>query len=133
MEEQALASGKTFVWHEVYGPSSSASVEFYTKTLGWTVEEMDMGPMGTYKMLVANGKPICGVIGTSEMPGMDQVPPHWSTYISVDDVDARVATAQENGATLMQGPWDVPTVGRMALLRDPQGAVIWFFKGTDGM
>ncbi len=131
MEEQAIASGKTFVWHEVYGQNADVAVEFYTKTLGWGTEEMDMGEMGKYKMLVANGKPICGVWGTAGNPDMQNVPPHWATYIGVDDVDKRVQMVKDNGGQLVHGPMDVPTVGRMALIQDPQGAVVWLFTGED--
>jgi len=129
-DENAIAQGKTFVWHEVYGPSADAAIDFYTKTLGWQTQEMDMGEMGTYKMLVANGMPICGVHGTAGNPMMQDVPPHWSTYIGVDDVDARLAKAKELGATVLVEPMDVPTVGRMALIQDPQGAAVWFFTGV---
>ena len=131
-DENAIAQGKTFVWHEVYGATSEASVDFYTKALGWEVEEMDMGEMGTYKMLVANGQAIAGVQGTQGVPMMEGVPPHWATYIGVDDVDARLAKATELGAKILVEPMDIPTVGRMALIQDPQGATVWFFKSAAG-
>jgi uncharacterized protein len=123
----ALAQGSTFVWHEVYGASSQASIDFYTKALGFESMEMPMGERN-YKMLVANGQPVAGVIGTSEFPGMDDVPPHWATYLAVSDVDEKLAACQEHGAKLVHGPMDVPTIGRMALIQDPQGAHIWLFR-----
>jgi len=60
---------------------------------------------------------------------MAEVPPHWATYLSVDDVDARVEKCVEHGGTLVVPAMDVPTVGRMALIHDPQGAHVWLFKG----
>ena len=130
MSESALAQGKTFVWHEVYAASSQASVDFYTKALDWGVEEFPMEGMGVYKMLVANGQAVAGVMGTKEMPGMEDVPPHWSVYVGVDDFEGRLAKCKELGATVVVEPMDVPSVGRMALLRDPQGATFWLFKGS---
>ena len=62
--------------------------------------------------------------------GMANVHTHWATYFSVDDVDARIAKCKEMGATVLVEPMDVPTIGRMALISDPQGAAIWLFKGT---
>jgi len=56
------------------------------------------------------------------------VPPHWAVYIGVDDVDARLAKCVELGATVLVEPMDVQTVGRMALIQDPQGATFWLFK-----
>jgi len=55
------------------------------------------------------------------------VPPHWAIYMAVDDVDAKVEEAVGLGSTLVVPAMDVPTVGRMALMSDPQGAHFWFF------
>ncbi len=130
MSESALAQGKTFIWHEVYGPKQSVAMDFYTKTLGWSTVSMPMpgGHPGEYTMFVANGQPVAGIIGTTEMPGMNDVPPHWSVFIGVDNVDDRLAKCQANGGTVVHGPMDVPTVGRMVLIQDPQGAHVWFFQ-----
>ncbi len=46
------------------------------------------------------------------------------SYIAVDDVDARVKKAQSRGATLMKPIFDIPGVGRIAILREPGGAGI---------
>ena len=125
--DMALAQGKTFVWHEVYGAKSEAAVKFYTEALGWESQTMPMGEIN-YTMLVANGNPVAGVIGTTEWPNMEEVPPHWSTYIGVDDVDARMEKCKSLGASVVHGPMDVPTVGRMVLMQDPQGAHFWLFQ-----
>ena len=127
VSENIAAQGKTFVWHEVYGPKSQDLVDFYTQALDFEATEMPMGEMGTYKMLIANGTPVCGVIGTTEMPNMEGVPAHWSTYLAVDDVDARLAKCVALGAKALHGPMDVPTVCRMVLIQDPGGATIWLF------
>lgn len=126
--ESALAVGNTFVWHELYAKNVDEAVTFYTEALGFGVEEMEMGEMGVYKMLSRNGRAICGVC-SSNVPGHGEVPPHWATYLSVDDVDARLGKAVEHGAIQLVAPMDVPTVGRMALIQDPSGAQIWLFKG----
>jgi|SRR5579862_7615927 len=126
--QQAINTGRTFVWHEVYGPSADASIDFYTKALDFGTTSMEMGNMGTYHMLTRDGQPVAGVIGTAGDPRMSDVPPHWSTYVSVDDVDARITKCVQCGATVEVPAMDVPTVGRMALIKDPQGAHVWIFK-----
>lgn len=131
MEQTAVAVGKTFVWHEVYGPSAEASIDFYTQALGWGVESMDMGEMGTYNMLTVNGTPVAGIVGTSESPGMEGTPSHWATYVSVDDVDARAAKCVELGGSITVPAMDVPTVGRMCQVSDPQGAIFWLYKSEN--
>ena len=130
MEQHAIAVGSTFVWHELYAAEAQPAIDFYSKTLGWETEGMDMGEMGTYTMFKVNGTNVGGIMPTAGNPDMANVPPHWSIYISVDDVDARVAKAVENGATVLVPAMDIPTVGRMCLIKDPVGATVWFFKGT---
>ncbi len=118
-----------FVWHELYVPDAEAAKTFYTEALGWTTQDMPMGEMGTYTMFVADGQPMCGLMGTADCEELKGVPPHWSTYVGVNDVDARLEACVSRGATVLVPPMDVPTVGRMAHLKDPQGATFWLFKG----
>ncbi|HMS54558.1 MAG TPA: VOC family protein [Fimbriimonadaceae bacterium] len=129
MSDFATNVGNTFCWHELYCANAEEGVKFYTEAFGWGTESMDMGPMGTYPMLNANGMSVAGVFGTAAHADMADVPPHWAIYIAVDDVDAKLAHCQSLGAMLLVGPMDVPTVGRMALMKDPVGATFWLFKG----
>ena len=126
MENFALAVGNTFVWHEVYAPDADAAVSFYTEALGFGSQTMEMGDIGSYTMLTKNGVPVAGVQSTSQ-PHMDGVPPHWATYLAVDNVDEKLEDCTAMGATIVVPPMDIPTVGRMALIADPQGAHIWLF------
>ncbi len=126
-DEHALAQGKTFCWHEVYTNDVPATIDFYMKALDWETTSMPMGELGEYHMLKANGQNVCGVFSLQAV-GDPHVPPHWSTYIAVEDVDARLAKCVALGATTLMGPMDVETVGRMALICDPQGAHVWLFQ-----
>ena len=56
------------------------------------------------------------------------IPPHWQPYVAVEDVDATTAKAKELGGSVLAEPMDVPTVGRIAVLRDPQGATFGIIK-----
>ena len=71
----------------------------------------------------ANGKPVGGLLNISA-PQFGPVPESWMSYIAVDDVDARVKKAQGLGARLMKPIFDVPGVGRIAILTEPGGAGI---------
>ena len=122
-DQNALSQGRNFVWHEMTTPDIEGSIAFYTGALDFGTLEMDMGEMGSYKMLTRNGAPVCGV--TSTQPGGA---PHWAVYLAVDDVDARVAAAEGLGATVVVPAMDIPTIGRMAMIQDPQGAHLWLFK-----
>jgi hypothetical protein len=51
-------------------------------------------------------------------------PPHWATYVTVEDVDATARKAEALGAKTLVPPTDIRKVGRFCMLQDPQGAVI---------
>jgi len=57
-------------------------------------------------------------------------PPHWNVYFNVEDVDASVAKAEELGAKSAVPAMDVPGVGRMAMVGDPQGAMFWLMAAA---
>ena len=52
-------------------------------------------------------------------------------YVATDDVDASVERATSTGATTVTEPMDIPTVGRMAIVADPTGAVIGLYKPVE--
>jgi hypothetical protein len=63
-------------------------------------------------------------------PPVEGMPPFWGVYFSVADTDATVAKAKELGATVLAEPMDLPGVGRMAALLDPQGAAFSIIKNA---
>ena len=131
MSDFATAVGKAFPWHEVYGPNAAAIREFYTQALGMGAESMNMGEMGDYHMLSVGGTSVAGIQDTTAHPDMANVPPHWAVYIAVDDVDARVAKITSLGGAVHVPAMDIPTVGRMALCADPNGAMFWVNKSEN--
>src|SRR5262249_42072249 len=68
------------------------------------------------------GDKMVGGIYEMEGPDFAQVPENWMPYLAVDDVDKRVKKATVAGATLMRPLFDIPGVGRIAILREPGGA-----------
>ena len=109
--------------------SLAAAREFYGKVFGWTVEEQDMGEMGTYNIW-KDGEAVRG--GMADITGMapDEAPSSWLVYFTVPDADAAVATTKAAGGQLVNGPIDIP-VGRLAILTDPQGAFFAVMAPTD--
>jgi uncharacterized protein len=118
----------TPTWNECVTPDVKAATEFYAEVLGMGSEEMDMGEAGTYTLLTnAAGKQIGGAMN----PPMEGVPPHWNIYFNVEDVDAGAARAEELGGKTVAPAFDVPGVGRMAMLADAQGATFWLMAAGD--
>jgi predicted enzyme related to lactoylglutathione lyase len=111
-----------FYWNELLSNDVDAARAFYEKAMGWSFDAMPMDD-GTYWVAKTGDKPAGGMMAMPEglPPGM---PSHWMAYISVDDIDARLKTAEENGATIVRPPFDVPGIGRIAILQDPSGGAI---------
>ncbi|MGF1701130.1 VOC family protein [Photobacterium makurazakiensis] len=110
-----------FSWSELMTDDPEKALEFYTQTIGWEVEAMPM-PQGTYHVLKANGEPVGGVMAKPE--GYEHIPNHWGTYVTVDNVDATLEKVVAAGGKAIYEPMDVPGVGRMCAINDPDGAVI---------
>ncbi len=113
----------TFYWNELTTAAVEPAKKFYKETLGWSFEGMPMPTGGTYWIAKSGEKMAGGIFDTSgtDMAGM---PEFWMAYIAVDDVDKRVAKAKKAGATVVREPFDVPGVGRIAILKQPGGGAI---------
>jgi uncharacterized protein len=112
-----------FHWNELMTRDVARAQKFYADTLGWTYDSMPMPEGDTYVVASVDGEPVAGIfdISGAEYQG---VPENWMCYIAVDDVDARVKKATQAGAKLMKPAFDVPGVGRIAILTEPGGAGI---------
>jgi len=111
-----------FSWNELITSDPAKAAEFYGSLFGWTVESMEMPGFGVYRVIKVDGQPMAGLM--AKPPGAEGMPPAWGSYVTVHNVDATVDAAQRLGAQLLVPVMDVPGVGRMAVLQDPQGAVI---------
>lgn len=115
----------TFHWNELLTRDVAKAKQFYQDTIGWRFEGMPMAHEGgrTYWVAMMDTQPVAGMFELAS-PGFDAVPEGWMSYLSVDNVDARVEKAIGAGAQLMRPIFDVPDVGRIAILREPGGAGI---------
>jgi len=112
----------TFYWNELMTRDVEGAKKFYADTIGWSYDAMPMpGDGGTYWLATMDGEPVGGIFDING-PDFQGVPESWMAYIAVDDVDARVAKAVKAGAKLMKPVFDVPGVGRIAILMQPDGA-----------
>jgi len=126
-EPTGLPGMHTFCWDELLTNDAAKAVPFYTQALGWGVEKVDMGAMGTYTLLKRTGvKDDKGVDknagGVMQSPPNAPHPPFWLCYVSVPNADATVEKAKKLGGSVMAGPMDIPNVGRFAVMLDAQKA-----------
>ena len=108
-------------WRELHAGELEPAWEFYSGLFGWTAPaEVDMGPMGVYRMFATGEEmPVGGM-----MTKMPETPAAmWLYYITVDGIDAAIVRANEAGGTLLAGPHEVPGGQWIAQYFDPQGAM----------
>jgi uncharacterized protein len=123
----AAATGSRFVWHDLMTTDLEKSLAFYTALFGWERKPWDMGG-STYDMLYAGE---IGIGGAVPLPKDFPAPSHWVGYLSVPDVDAACAKADALGGKTCVPPTDIPTVGRFAVVEDPQGAIFSPFRSLN--
>lgn len=110
-----------FLWHELLTTDPEAASRFYGSVAGWETIRWEQD--AAYRLLATAGVPMAGLLSLSAEDRARGAVPHWLSYIGVPDVDAAVHLATGMGATVRAAAQDVPTIGRMAELADPQGAV----------
>ncbi len=118
----------TIGWNELVTRDVEGSVEFYSKLLGWTANEMPM-PTGNYTIFNQGEEMVAGCMAPP--PEAEGAPTMWMSYINVEDLDATVAKAKELGAKMCKERVDLP-MGSFAIATDPQGAVIAFWQQAEG-
>ena len=117
-----MAHGE-FYWNELLTNDVEKAKAFFSAVVGWRFDAMPMPEGGTYWVAMADGKAAGGIMSMAGFapPG---TPPHWIGYLAVDDIDKRLASAVTAGAEVLRPAFDIPGVGRIAILRDPTGAAM---------
>jgi predicted enzyme related to lactoylglutathione lyase len=126
-ERTAYAPG-TFCWADLATTDVEGAAAFYSALLGWEGDEMPAGDGMTYTMMRVGRRYVCGLSAMPESQRALGAPPAWLSYVSVEDADATAERAGALGATVMMPPLDVVDAGRMALVQDPQGAVLGLWQ-----
>ncbi|MEV7996430.1 VOC family protein [Streptomyces sp. NPDC086077] len=112
-------------WVELLTREPARARDFYTTVFGWTVSASEH-----YTQWGLAGQDFGGMMAMDDkFP--HEVPPHWLPYFAVADVDAATATATGAGGTALMEPTSVPDGPRIAVLRDPQGAVFGVYRADD--
>ena len=110
-----------FVWHELMSNDTQAAARFYSKVAGWKPQAWEAQP--SYTMFMTGTSAMGGLMALPEEAKARSTPPMWVTYIATPDVDETAMKAATLGGRVMRQPADIPTIGRFAILADPQGAM----------
>ena len=117
-------------WCDLMSDDVDKARDFYTGVLGWSTEVMDIGK-GPYTVFKVGDQPVAGLMAKPPEGAAAGAPTAWTSYVTVDDVDARTAKVADAGGLVLAGPMDIPTVGRMAIVQDPTGGVIGIIRYAD--
>jgi len=127
----ALPRHGSFCWTEIASTDADKCTAFYNAVFGWEFKGGDANNPGMdYREFTTGGDRPVGGLYQIDLAwfGDNPPPPHFMTYVAVDDVDENSKLAQELGATIIRGPMDIPNVGRICIIQDPTGAMISTFR-----
>jgi uncharacterized protein len=125
MGERTFYEPGTFCWAGLATSDPAVAERFYTRLFGWESEEQSGGEAGTFTVLRRSGHDVALLYRQQPEARAAGAPPHWTSYISVEDADATAARAGElGGAAVFREPFDVLDAGRVAAIRDPTGAIV---------
>lgn len=116
-----------FIWYELMTPDVDAAKAFYSGLLGWTFEVQEASGMN-YQVAMAAGDGIGGFLQISKEMADQGSRPLWAGYVMVDDVDATISQIEADGGDVFMPPFDIPGVGRIGFVADPQGAPFYVMK-----
>lgn len=107
-------------WNEYVTNDMKEAKEFYIELFGWAAQDMDYGGIN-YTVFLNSDRPAGGMMKIQEEWG--DMPPTWFVYFAVNDCDAAVEKAKSLGGEALNAPMDIDGVGRIAYLKDSQGAL----------
>ncbi|MGR7995932.1 MULTISPECIES: VOC family protein [unclassified Xanthobacter] len=125
-----MAQHGKFYWNELLTDDVEKARAFYGATLGWTFDAMPSGDGHAYYVAHLGGEPVAGMMDKTDILP-PEVPPHWFPYINVDDIDARLKLLEANGGQVLRSAFEVPGIGRIAIVADATGAPMGWMTAND--
>ncbi|MFT5142588.1 MAG: putative enzyme related to lactoylglutathione lyase [Rhodothermales bacterium] len=119
----AFTKAGSFSWFSLQTTDVKAACDFYSAAFGWTYQVMEM-PMGPYHSIMVGEVGVGGIIPLAQ----EGIPPHWSSFVTVDDADAISAAAAAEGGAVIVPPMDIQPVGRFSMIQDPTGGMLNVIK-----
>jgi hypothetical protein len=121
----------TPIWYELMSKDPLAARRFYAAVVGWQIDESPpAGSTMDYRMINAADGPVGGVFTLTADMCAQGAAPCWLMYVGVEDVDACVASITAAGGRVQVAAFDIPGVGRIAMVSDPQGAPFYVMRGA---
>ncbi|MGI9491076.1 MAG: VOC family protein [Geminicoccaceae bacterium] len=118
MSELTITTPGNTGWIAYSGADPAAAKKFYSDVVGWTIAEIPMQDGSSHSAIMVGDGPIGGF-----MPNPAENA-SWMVFVTVEDVDACVAKVESAGGRVLSPPTDMPGVGRMSTIADPNGGAI---------
>jgi len=123
------------IWRDLLTHDLSGSKEFYGSLFGWEFEavgnDSGFGNDSVYTLIRHKGRLIGGMIDTVALNGKDDIS-QWIVVMSVDDVDKAASSFAASGGEVITPPTDLRRRGRLAVVRDAEGALLGLLQTKDG-
>ncbi len=125
------------IWHDLITHTPEASKRFYRELFGWEFEDLGLdfgfGRTVNYTLIRNRGELVGGMVDANLLgrPNPEQLS-QWVVAMSVDDLEAAVATAMEGGGKVLTPSTDVGERGKIALIEDNQGATLVLLQTRHG-
>ncbi len=116
-----------FIWYELLTSDADAAQRFYGDVVGWTYADSGNSAVD-YRIGSAGEHGVCGLMAITPEMAEHGARPTWLGYIAVDDVDRCVESVEHGGGKTLMPAMDMPDVGRIAMVTDPQGAPFYVMK-----
>ncbi|PIB23232.1 hypothetical protein BFP76_09460 [Amylibacter kogurei] len=120
-------------WTELNTWDPDKAKDYYGAVMGWTFEETPTAGTDNarpYYIAKKGDQPVAGIFNLVS-PDFNGVPDHWFTYFSVTDLDATLTNTVEKGGKVHRQPFEIPNVGRMAVVADSNGGVAAYIQTAD--
>lgn len=128
-EKSSASDQGGFIWYELITPDPEGAKRFYDDVVGWTIAAEPISAEMDYRMIGrSDGGSAGGLLKLSGDMAAHGARPVWLGYIHVDDVDAELAKTEAEGGKVTMPATDIPGVGRIAMVSDPQGAPFYVMK-----
>src|SRR5882672_8465919 len=120
----------SFYWNELMTRDAEAAKRFYGATLGWTFEAMEQSGGPAYWVAKVGDESVAGIL-QMEGPDFEDASEGWFAYVAVKDLSTALARATSEGGEVIREPFDVPGVGRIAIVNDPAGTSMGWMTPVD--
>ncbi len=124
------------VWRDLITDKPAQTRRFYEELFGWEFQGVgnlfNLGGEDAYSLIRHNGRLIGGMVNEARLKNETDDVSQWVVLMSVTDVDAAAGRFEARGGEVLAPPTDVADRGRMAIVVDPQGALLALVQTRGG-